>query len=182
MNVKKKLFISFLAIFLVWGCSKDKTEDASPIEKKLPEVNPQIRAKQFAEKGGGILGDFSKNKGSTTYNFATSNIMWKATLNTLNFMPLQNVDYAGGVILTDWYTSESQNSKESIKIGVKFLSDKVSSTSIQVTSHKKVCDNTLSNCKIIKLSQSFNDEIKDKIMKDVITISIKEEKEKNTKK
>ena len=84
------------------GCSSDKKKESEIIKKDI-EFNAQLRAKKFAEEGGGILGDFSKNRGGTTYDFATSNVMWRATLNSLKFMPLQAIDYSGGVISTDWY-------------------------------------------------------------------------------
>jgi hypothetical protein len=36
-------------------------------------------------------------------NLASSNPMWRASLEILDFLPLTTVDYSGGVIITDWY-------------------------------------------------------------------------------
>ena len=130
--------IILLLFGLLLGCSNSKDKDPITGEKKVVEVNPQAKARDFAKKGGGIFGDFSKNR-NTTYDFATSNVMWRATLKTINFLPLQAIDYAGGVIVTDWY-SNSSNSHESIKINIQFLSDVVSANSIMINSYKKKCD------------------------------------------
>ena len=60
-------------------------------------------------------------KGKTNYEFSTSNPMWRASLETLDFLPLTTVDYSGGMIITDWY-SDNNSQSESIKISVRFLS------------------------------------------------------------
>jgi hypothetical protein len=176
--MNKKITISFFLLFLlIANCTffDKKKEETSALPKKDLELNPQVKAKKFAEKGGGILGDFTKNKNGTTYNFATSNIMWRASLNSLKFMPFQSIDYASGTIVTDWYSS-SENSRESIKITVRFLSDKVSATSIDIVSHKKKCENNLLECRIIKVKDEFNQEIKDKIMQEVKVLTIQDQK------
>ena len=41
--------------------------------------------------------------------------MWRATLEILDFLPLANVDYSGGIITTDWY-NEGTASDESLKL------------------------------------------------------------------
>ena len=168
--------IILLLFGLLLGCSNSKDKDPITGEKKVVEVNPQAKARDFAKKGGGIFGDFSKNR-NTTYDFATSNVMWRATLKTLDFMPLQAIDYGGGIISTDWYTANNSNYEESIKITVRFLSDKVSVNSVEITSHKKTCEKNLLKCKVNKLNQDFNDEIKNKIMKEVVALSIEKKKE-----
>lgn len=172
-NITIILAITLLSLV---GCSSQKDKDPITGKEKLPTVNAQDRAKEFADKGGGILGDFTKSK-NTTYNFNTSNIMWRATLKTLNFIPLQSVDYAGGFITTDWYSSET-NPNESIKINVNFLTDKVSVNSIEIRSFKKICNTNFTNCKTIKLKDNFNNEIKDSIMKEIVNLSIENEKKK----
>ena len=43
----------------------------------------------------------------TTYEFSTSNPMWRASLEVLDFIPLSTVDYSGGMIITDWYSEDS---------------------------------------------------------------------------
>lgn len=182
MNKNKKTFILLtFFLFLLTSCSlfknDEKKDDKSAIPKKDLELNPQIKAKKFAEQGGGIMGDFSKRSGGTTYNFGTSNVMWKASIKTLKFIPLQSADYGGGVLITDWYSPENLgNSKESVKISIRFLSDKISANSFEITSHKKICDKNLIDCKIIQMNSSFNEQLKNKIMQEVSVLLIEEKK------
>ena len=85
--------------------------------------------------------------------------MWRASLETLDFLPLTTVDYSGGMIITDWY-SENNNIKESIKITVRFLSNQVRSDSIKIIIHKKTCTQDL-NCSVkIVSSNLIKDELR----------------------
>ena len=107
---KKWLFISILALIFMQNCS---SVDPVTGEKVLIEPNPDKRAREFADKGGGIFGNLGKigaNKTGGVVDFESSNVLWKATLKTLDFLPLLNADYTGGVIVYDWYT-ETINSK-----------------------------------------------------------------------
>ena len=179
MCKKLKIISIFLFLGLI-ACSSDKKKEEAVIGKKDVEFNAQKKSAQFVEKGGGIFGNFAKNQGGTTYNFGTSNVMWRATLNSLKFMPLQSVDYSGGIISTDWYSSNT-SSKEGIKITVRFLSDKISSASMEVIAHKKNCSQDLSNCRITSLNDSFNNEIKEKIMNEAISLNIQDQNNKEKK-
>ena len=185
-SLMSKILIILLAFSLslsLSACStKDKNEkDEIVLEKKPINPNPQEKAREFANKGGGILGDFNKRGGGTTYNFATSNVLWRASLNSLKSIPLQAIDYGGGIITTDWYSANDSDSRESIKITVRFLSDKVSANSIEIISHKKQCDQTYSKCNISTLKDTFNEQIKNKIMKEVIALNIEEKKQEKSK-
>ena len=140
------------------------------------EPNPQKRAEAARDASGGILGNIGKSgNNQTTVNFATTNVLWKATLKTLDFIPLQSVDYAGGILITDWYSDE-KNTGDFIKITIKFLDNEVRSNSINVTSHKKTCSKGNDNCPVVKLSENFNNEIKDTIIQTARLIKIEEEK------
>ena len=69
------------------------------------------------EEGRGI--SLSKALGGVKggdFMFASSNEMWRATIEILDFVPLNNVDYGGGVIITDWYSEKSDYNNSSIKI------------------------------------------------------------------
>ena len=164
---------------LLTNCSAFKA-DVDPITGKKIRKEPSLkkRAEDSAAEGGGIFNS-SNMKGGTTYDFATSNVMWRATLSSLDFLPLQSVNYSGGVVITDWY-SNSINSNESIKIEVRFLSDETSSSSINILSYKKICENL--NCKTLKMDEKFNKKIKDQIMEEVRKLKIQEELDKNKKK
>ena len=173
MIKKYNIYYILLLFIFIQSCSKT---DPVTGEKVLIEPNPQKRAEAARDASGGILGNIGKSgNNQTTVNFATTNVLWKATLKTLDFIPLQSVDYAGGILITDWYSDE-KNTGDFIKITIKFLDNEVRSNSINVTSHKKTCSKGNDNCPVVKLSENFNNEIKDTIIQTARLIKIEEEK------
>jgi hypothetical protein len=177
LNHIRIIQISFLIIF-TFSCAK---KDPITGEKILIEPNPQIKAREAVDKGGGIFGDVlkgGKSSNSNNYDFSNSNVLWKATLKTLDFMPLMNADYRGGVIIYDWY-SDNESYKDQIKVTVRFLSNELRSDSINVTTHKKICDENTTKCKTVKLNDSLSNEIKNTILTSARTLRIEEEKSKN---
>jgi len=178
--IKTMKYNTFLAIISILLISCTKTDPVTG-EKILLETKPSEKTKQFVEKEGGLLGNLGigaggKTGGSTNFDFASSNVLWRATLKTLDFLPIANVDYAGGIINYDWY-SEDLNSREQIKITVRFLDTELRSESIQVNSHKRVCQ-SLDRCSVIKASDNFSKEIKDNIIQTARKIRIDEAKNK----
>ena len=179
INLLKVRSLKYLILFLlIINCSKT---DSVTGEKILIEPNPQVKARQAVDQGGGIFGDVlkgGKSSNSNTYDFSSSNILWRATLKTLDFMPLLNADYQGGVIIYDWY-SDNENYKEQIKITVRFLNNQLRSDSINIIAHKRICEENTNKCKTIKLDDKFNSEIKDTILTSARILRIEEEKSKN---
>ena len=88
--------------------------------------------------------------------------MWRATLELLDFTPFQNVDYSGGIIVTDWF--KEHDNQDSIKITVRFLSNEIRADGIKVIIHKKVCKK-IDDCKIMKIESTLSQEIKLAILK-----------------
>lgn len=118
---KAKLLIIVSLLITLASCMGKEADNANSGKKKVRrEVNLDKRAEQDAAKlrksGGGL---FSGN--SNNFEFSTSNPLWRATLQTLEFIPLNTVSYSGGIIVTDWYSSN--NSNEEIKFDVRFLSN-----------------------------------------------------------
>ena len=172
INIKSIYFLIFL-IFLI-SCQK---VDPNTGEKILIEPDPNKKAREFADKGGGIFGDINKvGKGSSggNFEFASSNVLWRATLKSLDFLPLLNADYSGGIIIYDWY-SQTNNPKEQIKISVQFLNNELRSDSIKITAHKKICD-TSERCSNSTLDQNFANSIKDSIITSARILKIEESK------
>jgi hypothetical protein len=163
------IFLIFLV--LVSHCAR---VDPVTGEKILEETDTRKKSREFVDKQGGLFGEIGKNKSGTTFDFATSNILWRATLKSLDFLPLVNADYSGGVIIYDWY-SENLNSKEQIKVSIRFLSNELRSESMQISSHKKICDEN-NKCSISKLSENFSNEIRDTILLTARNIKIEEAK------
>lgn len=171
--MKLNNFLIVLTLLFILACSK---ADPTDTENQRFEPSPEKRARAYADKGGGIFGDINnvKKSGSTTYDFATSNVMWRATLKTLDFLPLSNVDYSGGVIVYDWY-ADNLNSKEQIKISVRFFNNELRSDSIEIIAHKRICE-TLDKCFVSKLNNNFSNDIKDNILSAARSLKIEETK------
>lgn len=144
-------------------------------EKVIIEPDTRKKAREFADKEGGIFGDLGRsgNK-STTFEFGTSNVLWRATLKSLDFLPLLNADYSGGIIIYDWY-SQNNNPKEQIKISVQFLNNELRSDSVKITAHKKICDSS-DRCSNSTLDQNFANSVKENIIASARALKIEEAK------
>ena len=163
-------------IIILSSCSNKPNKDENIGTQEKFEPSAYERAKNFAEKNPVTLfGKDSKDK-NTNFDFSTSNVLWRASLKTLDFIPLVTVDYSGGIIITDWY-SEGKSKQEQIKIQVRFFSTELRSDSVQVTSYKKICE--INNvCSNISGNENFNKEIKDLIINTARQIKIEENKKK----
>ena len=147
--------------------------------RKVPVKGPERAAKNVKEGKGVSLRDFTK-RGTTTYEFSTSNPMWRAAFDVIDFMPLVTVDYSGGTIITDWYT-DNRAPNESLKFTIRFLSSELRADSIKIIIHKKVCAEK-SNCVIKKISSKLEDEIRTAIVKRAATIEKDMKENKKVKK
>ena len=146
--MQKILLFSILSLFLL-SCEAFKPKKVNTREIS---TNAQERAKRNIKQGKGVsLGDLVRG-GETTYQFSTSNPMWRASLDTLDFLPLTTVDYSGGMIITDWYAEN--NSNESIKISIRFLDNSVAAENLKIIIHKKICNNdTICNTSVLENSK-----------------------------
>ena len=164
--------ISIIALLLLNSCSSGA--DA----RKYPP-DPKLRVKKNIEEGRGfrLMDSVGKNN-STTYDFASSNELWRASLDTIDFMPLSSANYSGGIIITDWYSDEN-SSEESVKISIRFLTNEIRSDAIDIKIFHKKCSSNL-NCKISEKSGTLISELKKKILKKA-AIYEKEKKDKNFK-
>tara|TARA_B100000767_G_scaffold269938_1_gene292693 strand:- start:116 stop:676 length:561 start_codon:yes stop_codon:yes gene_type:complete len=172
-NLKITAFLTISCI-LLYSCGTGA--DA----RKYPP-NPELRVKKNMEEGRGFrLMDTlnTDRKSGTSYEFASSNELWRAALDTLDFMPLTSVNYSGGIIVTDWYTND-ENSKESIKISVRFLTNEIRSDAINVKIFKRICADTTS-CKISESYSDLKNELTKKILKIAKTYEV-QNKDKNFK-
>ena len=152
-----KLIVLVALLFQLSSCGIVRPVDA---RKVSPNADERIKQNQEAGKGFS-LGNFGK--GSGDFQFASSNEMWRAALEILDFVPLSNVDYGGGVIVTDWYQNSSSD-RESIKLMIQFLSNEIRADGIKVKIYKKDCP-VENNCKTQLLKTNLNNEIKVAILK-----------------
>ena len=154
------LIAGILVLVLLNSCGIYAPSDARKVSP-----NSKERVKKNLEEGKGISlkGLVGGGNKGTSYQFASSNPMWRATLEILDFLPLANVDYSGGIITTDWY-NEGTASDESIKITVRFLTNEIRSDGIRVIVHKKRCSIQL-NCTVKKITSVLEQELQVAILK-----------------
>ncbi len=172
MTYYKKTFLIFALLVFIVQCAKT---DPTTGEKVIIDPNLDKKARDARDRGGGIFGDINNRRSSsTTFEFASSNVLWRATLKSLDFLPLLNADYSGGIIVYDWY-SQTNNPKEQIKISVQFLNNELRSDSVKITAHKKICE-TVERCSNSTLDQNFANSVKESIIASARILKIEEAK------
>ena len=163
MNNLINISIKFLAIFSIFFISA--CGDAFKFRKtdtRSTPVNVEDRVKKNTEEGRGFrLMDMGRK--SNTYDFATSNELWRASLSILDFMPLTSADYGGGLIITDWYNDQNSTS-ESVKISIRFLSNEIRADALKITVFSKECNKSI-NCKVSQSNPKIENELTVAILK-----------------
>ena len=154
-----KLSLLFLLFLKLSSCGIYR-----PVSAKDYPPEPEKRVQKNLQEGKGftIMGAMNNNKGGD-FNFATSNEMWRASLDILDFMPLTSADYGGGLIITDWY-SDQGNSNDSIKISIRFLSNEIRADALKINVFSKQCEIT-ANCKVSQSNPKIENELKVAILK-----------------
>ena len=156
--IKPILPILFLLSFLLTSCGMLKPSDARKVSPNVDE-----RVKQAIQEGRGFRLGSGIGKGGTNFEFASSNELWRASLEVLDFLPLSNVDYSGGIIITEWYNEGTAND-EAIKITIRFLSNEIRADGLSVIIHKRAC-NKFQQCSVSKITSNLEEEIKLAILK-----------------
>jgi hypothetical protein len=157
------IIISITSIFFLNSCGIYKPTDARKVSP-----NASDRVKKNLEEGKGFrLSAFGKGQNNTNFEFASSNPIWRASLDVLEFAPLINANYSGGIIITDWITSNDSISNEAYKITIKFLTNEIRSDALRITLHERKC-NKNNQCKI---SEIENNEIKTELSKKILNIA-----------
>ena len=145
--LKKNLLILLSLIILLTQTACEALKPKKVSAKDFPP-DPRKRVEKNINEGKGFraMGGFSKG---TNYEFASANPLWRATLDTLDFMPLASANYSGGIVITDWY-SENNSSNESVKISVRFLTNEIRSDALDINVYLKKCSDNSLNCSISK--------------------------------
>ena len=170
---------TFLAI-IVFSLSACNGKLPGADARKYP-ADPKKRVEQNLKEGRGFrLNSMLENqKKGGVFDFASSNELWRASLDVISFMPLASANYSGGIIITDWYSNE-MNSDESIKISIRFLTNEIRSDALDVKVFNRKCIDNSINCKITSTDKVLVTEIKKQILKKA-AIYEKEKKDKNFK-
>ena len=176
-----KLFKN-LTIFCLLGLFLNSCNGKLPggDARKFPD-DPKLRVKKNLEEGRGFRLNTALTPKGGIFDFASSNELWRASLDAIDFMPLVSANYSGGIIITDWYSSDV-NSNESIKITIRFLTNEIRSDSVDIKIYNKRCSNNLLNCEIIRTDGVLVTELKRKILKNAAVLKETKEKEKKGKK
>ena len=162
MTKNLRFFIIVPLILILTSCDALKYKKVDTREVPIKGAD---RARKNVDEGGGVsLKNVLNKRGGTNFEFSSSNPMWRASLEILDFLPLSTVDYSGGVIISDWYTDNS-NKNQALKITVRFLSNVVQTNSVKVTVHRKKCS----------VNQTCNvDVFKSRIQEELIASILKE--------
>jgi len=145
--------------------------------RKIPPNVKDRQLKNIEEGRGFRLMGNKKNSGE--FDFASSNELWRASLDTLEFMPLALANYSGGILVTDWYSNDDNN-RESIKISIRFLSNEIRSDAVMVKVFYKNCS-IQETCRITDKSEELSRELERKILQTAAAYS-EQDKSKNKKK
>ena len=164
----RPIFFTIILIFLS-SCGGNIFSPAEDLKDVPGNVDERVKKNMEDGRGFKLFGDKDKNGG--TFQFASSNPLWRASLEILDFMPIINASYSGGIIITDWY--DENNSKDSIKITIKFLSNEIRPDGLQVLVYKKNCK-SFESCQAIKDSGKINNELKIAILKKAALIEKKD--------
>ena len=160
--ITENIYIKFLIITLILS-QLNSCGIYRPVSAKDYPPEPEKRVQKNLQEGKGFTLMGGKKKSGGQFDFASSNELWRASLDVLDFMPLTSADYGGGLIITDWYNDQN-NTEDSIKISIRFLSNEIRSDALKITVFSKEC-NKLINCKVSQSNPKIEDELTVAILK-----------------
>ena len=160
----QKIFYLIVILFLS-SCGKDMF--TFPSAKDVP-IDVNERVEKNIEEGRGISFGGPKRQGGV-FDFASSNEMWRASIEVLDFVSFTNASYSGGIIITDWFSGNSKDEEtrlRELKITVRFLSNEIRADGLKVIVHEKLCSSIdKSDCQIQKIESEITNQIKLAILK-----------------
>jgi len=157
--INKNIVFLLGFLFILSSCAKLPGADA---RKVSPNVKDRVKKNLETGRGFRLSNEIGKNR-SGSFEFASSNELWRASLDTIDFMPLASANYSGGIIITDWY-SDNNSINESIKITIRFLTNEVRSDALDIKVFNKICNAEL-NCSISEKNSNLESELKKEILK-----------------
>ena len=162
-KILSKILAPFLICLMLNSCG-DGFKLPKPGDARTMEMEGQARARKNVEEGRGVSLKGLVGNRKTNYEFSTTNPLWRATFDVIDFMPLVTVDYSGGMIVTDWYT-DANTSNDSLKFTIRFLSNEIRADSLRIIIHKKTCK-IQANCIVRKIdSNKLQNAIRSDIIK-----------------
>lgn len=146
MTVTQKTFRTALLLSLglliagVAGCGS--VTDSRPMQKdettgRWSRGAQENRDTVFGKGGMDLFGGGEDTPGQGGTGIGVNAFLWRATLNTLAFMPLASADPFGGVIITDWY-QPSGTPGERFKVNAYILGTQLRSDGVKVSVFRQV--------------------------------------------
>lgn len=140
-------FTIFTCLFLLLtGCQSSqeaKPDSASGTGSQFPGTREEQRREHVGKLGGGdglfSFGGSNKEDSGPASGIMVNSYAWRASLDTLSFMPLVSADPFGGVIITDWYEDPSARG-ERFKMTVIMMSKTLRSDAVKLTVFKQRYD------------------------------------------
>ena len=165
MKLRFIKIIAFLlgCIFLLNSCDAFKYRK---VDARDFPPDPKERVAKNIEEGRGFRLFDSDEFKSGGFDFATSNELWRASLDVLDFMPLLTANYSGGIIVTDWY-NDGDDENTSIKISIRFLTNEIRVDALDIKIFKKNCGIS-KTCKTSMLEGDLISELKKSILKKAV--------------
>ena len=160
--MKNFTLLLIAAAFFFTSCGIYKRSDV-----KDNPVNVNQRVRKNIEEGKGIRFGKGSSQGGV-FDFASSNELWRASIDILDFVPFTNVSYSGGIIITDWFSGNSkvENEKRELKITVRFLTNEIRSDALDIRIHERLCNlDSIYDCNTNKITSNLENEIKLAILK-----------------
>lgn len=138
IQLEKKFMFTLTSSFLILaGCSGDLSPKGN---QPVPMGRNEARKRDFGNLfGDDFLAFGGPKKPASPGMMASATVnpfIWRASLDTLSFMPLASADALGGVIVTDWYTSPSAP-QERIKVTIYVTNPQLRADAIKVTIYKQ---------------------------------------------
>ena len=167
--MKKSYILIFFLLFFVFGCNSNLSDEekkalwdnaqtqgeiirrsGTPFNLATDKDKAMSDAENRLRTGGGLLGkkasfsflgdDNETSSQITSLGMPINPYLWKASLNTLNFMPLSSTDPFAGTIITDWYTAET-NINERCKLNIFINGQELKTQNLKVLSFCQVYKN-----------------------------------------
>lgn len=132
-GAQKSVLSVFIALFALTlsACEGVKKEAKYPTGYERTTTGGDIYAQPESIFGEGGLFGATRKQGEGSGNLGVNSFLWRASLDTVSFMPLASADPFGGVILTDWYTPP-ENQLERFKLNVFILGRELRSDGVRV--------------------------------------------------
>ena len=158
-NLYNLIVLLIFTIFFVNSCGLYKRSDI-----KDNPVNVDERVKKNIQEGRGFRFGAGATRGGD-FDFASSNPLWRGAVDVLDFVPLTNASYSGGIIITEWFSSENntESTNRELKITVRFMSNEIRADALKILVFEKSC--IQNNCNTKKVKSKLEKELKLAILK-----------------